>query len=440
MAHTSCLFYLLLTFFSSTVQYPDEGNEEESLHEGDIRLSYKQQIALEMFGDPTAPVLGARGITKYQNLLWNTRVVPYNISSELDETPAAKSVILSAMKEWEQSSCLKFVRRTTEENYIAFFKGNGCWSWVGRQGGMQQISLASGCWSQGTVVHEIGHAMGFWHEQSRPDRDEHVEIIWENIEEGKAHNFRKYNVSQIDSLGVPYDYISVMHYSPTAFGISGSTTIKAKNSSVIQLGQRIGLSPNDVTQADLLYRCNGSTTRQPDPTSPPKPHPDGPDDCTFETADLCGFTNVDGDDFDWTQRMGNTPSSRTGPDTDHTTRRFGYFMYIETSTPRIKGDTAILQSKLYPRTTHGRCLQFYYHMYGEDMGTLKVIQSFLVGDDDKVLFEKSSDQGNQWILARVQVKASTSPYRIKFVGIRGSSFRGDAAIDDVFFTDGVCPS
>ena len=62
-----------------------EGNEEESLHEGDIRLSYKQEIALEMFRDPTAPVLGARGITKYQNLLWNTRVVPYNISSELGE-------------------------------------------------------------------------------------------------------------------------------------------------------------------------------------------------------------------------------------------------------------------------------------------------------------------------------------------------------------------
>ena len=62
-----------------------EGNEEESLHEGDIRLSFKQEIALEMFGDPTAPVLGARGITKYQNLLWNTRVVPYDISSELGE-------------------------------------------------------------------------------------------------------------------------------------------------------------------------------------------------------------------------------------------------------------------------------------------------------------------------------------------------------------------
>ena len=71
------LFYYYYYFY--------EGNEEESLHEGDIRLSYKQQIALEMFGDPTAPVLGARGITKYQKLLWNTRVVPYNISSELGE-------------------------------------------------------------------------------------------------------------------------------------------------------------------------------------------------------------------------------------------------------------------------------------------------------------------------------------------------------------------
>ena len=82
----------------------------------------------------------------------------------------------------------------------------------------------------------------------------------------------------------------------------------------------------------------------------------------------------------------------------------GYFMYIETSWPRIKGDTAILQSKLYPRTTHGCCLQFYYHMYGQHMGTLKVIQSFLVGDDDTVLFEKSSDQGNQWFWPEFRLK------------------------------------
>ena len=59
------------------------GNGEESLHEGDIKLSLNQQIALELFGDPTAPVLGARGITNNKNLLWVPNVVPYNISSEL---------------------------------------------------------------------------------------------------------------------------------------------------------------------------------------------------------------------------------------------------------------------------------------------------------------------------------------------------------------------
>ena len=79
---------------------------------------------------------------------------------------------------------------------------------------------------------------------------------WNSLS-GKKHNFRKYNVSQVDSLGIPYDYLSIMHYSSTAFGINGSVTIIAKDSSVVQLGQRVGLSPLDITQADLLYRCNG---------------------------------------------------------------------------------------------------------------------------------------------------------------------------------------
>ena len=70
------------------------------------------------------------------------------------------------------------------------------------------------------------------------------------------HNFNKYNRSQIDSLGSKYDYISVMHYSSTAFG-GGNITIVPKDPSVIQLGQRKGLSPLDAQQADLLYKCNG---------------------------------------------------------------------------------------------------------------------------------------------------------------------------------------
>lgn len=62
------------------------------------------------------------------------------------------------------------------------------------------------------MLHELGHAIGFWHEQSRPDRDQYIEIQWDNIMEGFKDNFDKYSHGKIDSLGQPYDYDSIMHY------------------------------------------------------------------------------------------------------------------------------------------------------------------------------------------------------------------------------------
>ena len=62
----------------------------------------------------------------------------------------------------------------------------------------------------GIVAHEIGHAMGFYHEQSRTDRDDYVTILWDNIQERPKGNFRK--AGSMNSYGVKYDYSSVMHY------------------------------------------------------------------------------------------------------------------------------------------------------------------------------------------------------------------------------------
>ena len=82
-----------------------------------------------------------------------------------------------------------------------------------------------GCVSLGTVVHEMLHATGFWHEQSRPDRDDHVRIIWQNIVAGMEDNFARYSRAEVSTLSLPYDTASVMHYSSKAFSSNGQLTI-----------------------------------------------------------------------------------------------------------------------------------------------------------------------------------------------------------------------
>ena len=65
---------------------------------------------------------------------------------------------------------------------------------------------------KGTIVHELGHAIGFIHEHNRPDRDEYITINRQNINSTAAYNFNIYSPGLINTYGVPYDYTSVMHY------------------------------------------------------------------------------------------------------------------------------------------------------------------------------------------------------------------------------------
>ena len=106
------------------------------------------------------------------------------------------------------------------------------------------------------LIHEICHALGFWHEQSRPDRSQHVRILWENIIPSKRVNFARHSFTSIDSLGVDYDLGSIMHYDLFAFSANGQPTMEVLNSNYRgRVGQRCCLSEKDVEQLNLMYQC-----------------------------------------------------------------------------------------------------------------------------------------------------------------------------------------
>ncbi|OWK01644.1 MEP1B, partial [Cervus elaphus hippelaphus] len=213
----------------------------------------------------------------------------------------ARGVILKAFERYRLKSCIDFKPWSGEPNYISVFKGNGCWSSVGKQlTRMQQLSIGEGCDKIATVQHEFLHALGFWHEQSRSDRDDYVSIIWDRIISGKERNFDSYNDQVIDSMNVPYDYSSVMHYSKTAFGNGSEPTIITRVPDFMDvIGQRMDFSDSDVLKLNQLYNCSSSLSFM--------------ESCDFELGNVCGMIQSSADSADW-QRLSQVSE---GPESDH---------------------------------------------------------------------------------------------------------------------------
>ena len=137
-----------------------------------------------------------------------------------------------------------------------------CSSKVGRQLGNQPVRVGPLCYYEaGSVVHELLHSLGFYHEHSRPDRDDHIQILWQNIKETGRKKFEKYTHGNVETFNMPYDLDSIMHYSNYVYSKTGKEkTIIAKNDPNKVLGQRKAMSPSDIKQLNLLYKCPAANT------------------------------------------------------------------------------------------------------------------------------------------------------------------------------------
>ncbi len=94
-----------------------------------------------------------------------------------------RRVIARGLRNIRDKSCIQFLPRTTERDYIAIINGKGCWSSIGRIIGKQDLSLQRrSCMNVETVIHEMMHALGFGHEYNRPDRDEYININVDNLQ------------------------------------------------------------------------------------------------------------------------------------------------------------------------------------------------------------------------------------------------------------------
>ncbi|XP_041642347.1 high choriolytic enzyme 1-like [Cheilinus undulatus] len=226
--------------------------------------------SFEVYGDIAVPtgLQNADPCTR-RGCLWpkardGNVYIPYRISQQY--STRERNIILQGLRSFSQSTCIRFTPENQQEDFVNIISDNGCYSFIGRQGRGQTVSLMRrGCVFFEIVQHELLHALGFNHEQTRSDRDRHVRILLENVQPGTEYNFRRIRTI---NLNTSYDYNSVMHYSRFAFSRNGQPTIIPVPDPNVAIGRASQMSSNDILRVNRLYRCNQTATGAPLPVDP----------------------------------------------------------------------------------------------------------------------------------------------------------------------------
>ncbi|XP_055328884.1 uncharacterized protein LOC129581698 [Paramacrobiotus metropolitanus] len=164
--------------------------------------------------------------------------------------------------------CVIFTPRKNQTNYVHFVPGENCSSFVGVLGGRQPVFLhPAKCIQLGRVQHEILHALGLYHEHSRPDRNASVII---NDEEIMENYISQYSIiPDMPTFGTAYDLDSLMHYGPYDFAkTTDRPVIVPRHEGVYRMGQRDGLSVRDAAKLRNAYRCQVEQGHETDNQEP----------------------------------------------------------------------------------------------------------------------------------------------------------------------------
>lgn len=127
--------------------------------------------------------------------------------------------------------------------------------------GEQGVSLNGGCISNPAIIlHETLHALGFLHEHNRPDRDDYVTVYYDNVYDHLIDQFYEYDEAQVDTLNLPYDFNSVMHYDKDAFNKNKDLDTIVPFDPNIPIGGSHALSVLDIKKINALYSCGKLVT------------------------------------------------------------------------------------------------------------------------------------------------------------------------------------
>ncbi|XP_054638939.1 meprin A subunit beta-like [Dunckerocampus dactyliophorus] len=348
----------------------------------------------------------------------------------------AKGVTLRAFEQFRLKSCIDFKPRDSEKYYISVKKLIGCYSYVGRiAANGQDLSIGQYCDGISTVEHEFLHALGFYHEQGREDRDHYVTIAFENIQKGYENNFQKEKNSI--TQGVPYDYWSVMHYGKNAFSNGNGSTI-ITNDPTFQdvIGQRLEMSHRDVQELNMLYKCNSSISFLMY--------------CGFVDGAMCEMTKCSQSGLKGWQMMSQVAG---GPSSDHTglpsggshCMQPGYFMHASTASGK-EGDSAWLETRRVrpSRECHIQCLQFYYHHTGSQSDQLNIWMREFDHEDDvtgrlSLVGQITGTTTSHWQIQHVSLNGNKH-FQVEFQVRKGAGKSGGGfSLDDINLSETECP-